>query len=175
MDNTGHRLHVEIKAAEVLKATLQDIAGDDADLIRDTLEGETSLRELIAKSCEQVVADGGLVNGIAEAIEGLKARKDRIEKRIAFTRTACLTAMQIAELMAERDRRALSPITREFYAITEVPDMENAMRRAVGDDEFSRLTKPKAPLRTCRGSKPTPSSSIAKSKPKGVCCAPTRK
>lgn len=29
--------------------------------------------------------------------------------------------------MAERDRRALSPITRQFYAITEVPDMENAM------------------------------------------------
>ena len=98
MDNTAHRLHTEIKAAEVLKATLQDIAGDDIDLMRDTIEGETSLRELIAKSCEHIVGDGALVNGISDAIKSLQARKDRIEKRIALTRTACLTAMQIAEL-----------------------------------------------------------------------------
>lgn len=98
MADAAFALQREIEAAETLKATLQDIAGDDIDLIRDTLEGETNLRDLIAKTCEQIVTDGGLVKGIAETVKALQDRKDRIEKRISFTRTACLTAMQVAEI-----------------------------------------------------------------------------
>lgn len=98
MSDIQHRLHKEIKAAEVLKATLMDIAGDDETLIRDTLEGATNFHELLAKSCEQIVTDGGLVKGIQDTIKNLQDRKDRIEKRIAMTRTASLTAMEIAEI-----------------------------------------------------------------------------
>lgn len=98
MSDAVHMLSLETKAAEILKLSLQEIAGDDETLIRDTIEGETSLRPLIASACEQIITDGGLVKGIAEVIKALSDRRDRIEKRIGMTRVACLTAMQVAEL-----------------------------------------------------------------------------
>jgi hypothetical protein len=98
MVDLGNRLHLETKAAEVLRKSLDDIAGDDLDLIRDTMEGETSLRELISKTAESIVFDGGLVKGIGETLKALQERKDRIEKRIAIKRVASLAAMQIAEI-----------------------------------------------------------------------------
>lgn len=98
MSDVDHLLHEAIKAADVLKAHLREIAGDDLDVIRDTLEGEIDLRGLIALAAEQNVCDATLVGGIADAIDRLKERKDRIEKRIALRRVAILTAMQSGEI-----------------------------------------------------------------------------
>ena len=98
MNDTPHQLHKAIRAAEVLKQTLRDIAGDDVDAIRDTIEGETNLHDLIAKTCENIVIDGGMVTGLGDVMKSLADRKDRIEKRIASMRIACLKAMEIAEL-----------------------------------------------------------------------------
>lgn len=50
MSDTPHHLHKAIRAAEVLKATLKDIVGDDVEVIRNTIEGETDLHDLIAKT-----------------------------------------------------------------------------------------------------------------------------
>lgn len=98
MSEIDYRLHRAIEAADVLKAHLREIAGDDLDAIRDTLEGEIDLRGLICLAAEQNALDVAQVNGIATLIDDLRARKDRIEKRIAMRRVAIHAAMQSGEI-----------------------------------------------------------------------------
>ena len=94
-----HGLHLETQAAQVLREQLIATYGDDdADLIRDMIEGETSLRDMIAMTASEIVKDIGAIDGLDATIKRLKDRKDRIEKRISMSKTACLTAMQIAEI-----------------------------------------------------------------------------
>ena len=92
----AHALHREIEAADVLRQTLREIAGDDEEAIRDTIEGETSLRELIALVAADIVTDGGLVKGLTDLIKALGERRDRLEKRIAMRRVAVQTGMESA-------------------------------------------------------------------------------
>jgi hypothetical protein len=47
MSNIDHMLHTAIQAADVLKAQLREIAGDDEEVIHDTIEGEIDLQGLI--------------------------------------------------------------------------------------------------------------------------------
>lgn len=96
MTTTDHALHREIQAADILRQTLRDIAGGDEEAIRDTIEGETSLRELIAMTATDIATDIGLVRGAEEAIKAVRERKDRIEKRIAMRRVAVQTGMESA-------------------------------------------------------------------------------
>lgn len=99
MADVDHLLHKHTKAAEVLKEHIRKIAGeDDTDLIRDMIEGETPLRNLIAWGAEQNVTDAGMVDGLKEAIAKLIDRKARIEQRIELRRVALLAAMQTAEI-----------------------------------------------------------------------------
>ena len=97
MSDVNHRLIQEIKAADVLKANLTDIAGDDTDLIRDMIEGETNLLALIAKADLQMIQDAALVEASKQAVETIESRATRISKRIELTRAAVMTAMQISE------------------------------------------------------------------------------
>lgn len=96
MTSFDHALHREIEAADVLRQTLREIAGDDDDAIRDTIEGATSLREMIAMVAADIVTDGGLVRGLTEVIKAMGERRDRIEKRIAMRRVAVMTGMESA-------------------------------------------------------------------------------
>jgi hypothetical protein len=98
MSEVHHLLTNATKAAEVLKEHLREIAGDDVDLMRDMIEGETPLNDLLAMACSDNVTDVGLVNGLESAIGALRARKDRIEKRIGMRRVAMLAAMETAEI-----------------------------------------------------------------------------
>ena len=98
MANVDHLLHKHTRAADVLKEQIREIAGDDTDLIRDMIEGETPLRDLIAMGAEQNVIDSALVAGISEAMTTLRQRKERIEQRIELRRVALLVAMQSAEI-----------------------------------------------------------------------------
>ena len=98
MSDIDHKLHQAIQAADVLKAQLQEIAGDDVEVIRDTIEGEIDLRGLISIAAEQNVVDAAQVTGVEELISRLRDRKDRIEKRIAMRRVAMLTGMQAGEI-----------------------------------------------------------------------------
>jgi hypothetical protein len=98
MTDIDHMLHTATQAADVLKEQLREIAGDDVDVIRDTLEGEIDLRGLIALAAEQNGLDAASVNGLAEFIDKLRDRKDRIEKRIGMRRAAILAAMQSGEI-----------------------------------------------------------------------------
>lgn len=93
-----HKLHQAIQAADVLKAQLQEIAGDDVEVIRDTIEGEIDLRGLICLAAQENVTDAAQVNGIEDLIAKLRDRKDRIEKRIGMRKVAIHTAMQAGEI-----------------------------------------------------------------------------
>lgn len=98
MADIDYMLHTATQAADVLKAHLREIAGDDVEAIADTIEGEIDLRGLICLAAEQNALDVAQVNGIAGLIEDLRARKDRIEKRIAMRRVAILAAMASGEI-----------------------------------------------------------------------------
>lgn len=100
MADIDHMLHEAISAADVLKAQLREILGDDEDTetLRDTIEGEIDLNGLICLAAEQNVTDQGLADGLAETIKKLQARKGRIEARIDMRRAAILTAMSAGEI-----------------------------------------------------------------------------
>lgn len=98
MSDVDHLLHTTTRAVDVLKEQLREIAGDDEQLLHDTIEGEFDLPGLIAMAAEQNLTDASLVNGIKQAEEKLAARRDRIEKRISLRRVAILAAMQAGEL-----------------------------------------------------------------------------
>lgn len=98
MADVDHLLHKHTRAAEVLKEQIREIAGEDVDLMRDMIEGETPIRDLIALGAEQNIIDAGLVKGITATMEALRQRKERIEQRIELRRVALLAAMQTAEI-----------------------------------------------------------------------------
>lgn len=97
IDNAS-KLQRETEAARILREQLAEFADGDEATIRDTIEGETSLHELIAEVIEDVAAEEANVVGIKAHIETMKARKERLEARIAFRRAAILNAMSVGEI-----------------------------------------------------------------------------
>lgn len=87
----------EQAAAIALRETLASMT-DDVDAIRDTIEGETNLHEVIARIDELILSDECLLDGIKAAKSSLDTRKERVEKRIDFYRGAIEQAMLIAEI-----------------------------------------------------------------------------
>jgi hypothetical protein len=98
MDNIDYALHRATQAADVLKEQLREIAGDDEEVIADTIEGEIDLEGLIRMAAEQNASDGALAGGITDLIDKLVARRDRIKKRVDMRRVAILAAMQAGEI-----------------------------------------------------------------------------
>lgn len=99
-----HELHKANKAAQAFKAGLLELT-DDEDVIRDMLEGETDLHEIIAKALESIEDDQVMVDGCAARIDALSERKGRMARRIVEKRTLIEQAMEIAEL-----KSVLTPI-----------------------------------------------------------------
>ena len=64
MSDIRHGLHLEIKAAAALRENLKDIIGDDDEAMRDTLEGETSLHELIDAAIADISKDVANIEGL---------------------------------------------------------------------------------------------------------------
>lgn len=95
---TGYQLAKEMEAARVLKEQLRDLAGDDEDAVRDTIEGETNLHEVIRKVVAEISEATASVEGIKAHVEKLKARQARLEAGIETKRTAILNAMAIGEI-----------------------------------------------------------------------------
>lgn len=88
----------EMHAAKELRNSLLASFGDDVDLIRDTIEGETNLREEIARVTGSIREDEVLTAGLDAMIDQLAARKQRVEARIATKRAIILQAMSIGEI-----------------------------------------------------------------------------
>jgi len=99
MSDVDFMLHRATQAADLLKAHLIEIAGDeDKDLLHDTIEGELDLKGVLTLAAEQNVADGALVEGLTGAIDKLVTRRDRIKKRVNLRRVAMLAAMTAGEI-----------------------------------------------------------------------------
>lgn len=86
----------EIEAARILREQIADLAGGDEAFIRDTLEGETRLDELIAALAADDAFDRSLVAGIDDLMAQLKARSERIERRVDLRRAAITSALEVA-------------------------------------------------------------------------------
>ena len=97
MGNIAHALYDETKTAAMLLAQMADIIGDDEDAKRDLVEGETSLREVIAKAVQKIGEDGAAIDGIHAYITELKQRAERIEQRVENMRTAVAVALELAQ------------------------------------------------------------------------------
>lgn len=88
----------EIEAAKILRDQITDLAAGDDDFIRDTMEGETNLREMIGALIADDALDAATVAAIKNVANKLNARAERIGKRIEVRRALIGSALQIAEL-----------------------------------------------------------------------------
>ena len=86
----------DLDAAKLLREQIADLAGGDEDFIRDTLEGETNLDEILNMLLDQEALDAAMVRAINATASTLADRKKRIEKRIETARTLMATGLEIA-------------------------------------------------------------------------------
>jgi hypothetical protein len=70
----------------------------DEDTIRDTLEGITSLHELIAETIRSALIDEALQSGLRSRLQDMKERLSRLEARAVKKRELALEAMSEADL-----------------------------------------------------------------------------
>ncbi len=92
-----HNITKEMSAAQAIKDGLATIT-DDPIAIRDTLEGETNLQEMIRDLLVSIEEDQILIDGVKTRLSDLTARKSRFEKRVKNKRVILQQAMNIAEL-----------------------------------------------------------------------------
>jgi hypothetical protein len=95
---TDRKLYLETQAAERLREKLVATYGDDAELIKDMIEGETGLHEAISRAALELAAVEGEKEGINIAMAKLKERLTRYANRATAIREAIFSAMETAEL-----------------------------------------------------------------------------
>jgi len=98
MSDPVRSLNNEIHAVGVLRLALSDQIGDDKDLLADTIEGQTNLREAITAVMAGIDEDELMLHGINEMGKMLGARSTRIKARIDRRRTAIERGMSVAML-----------------------------------------------------------------------------
>lgn len=86
----------EMDAARIVRDQIVALCGDDPDFIRDAIEGETGLHEIIAALVAADGEDKALIEGLDTYAHGLSARKDRIKSRIETRRTMLAGALELA-------------------------------------------------------------------------------
>ncbi len=123
--NIHRNLKLEADAAKVLRGKLQGIiAEDDAEAIRDAIEGETDLFEGIDHALARIAELCAMQEAIKTQETRLKARKARLEAQENNIREAILQAMVGAGLDGEKLERPTATLTvsakpRELEIITE--------------------------------------------------------
>lgn len=88
----------ELAAATALKEQLKQFLGEehaDAITLRDSIEGETDLFEIIDKVALQIGEDDSRAEGIAALQRTLASRKSRLEERADGLRTMLTNALDI--------------------------------------------------------------------------------
>lgn len=160
MKSTTRDLEREIKAAQMLRDQLSDMVGDDAELIRDSIEGETGLFEIIAAMAEADGEDAALIDATAAYIKKLQERKARIEARVDMRRALMANALEIAELTKFETaagtvtRKAVPPkaviveeadIPARFF-VPQEPKLDKAAVLKALKDRKTALSEIKAPV-----------------------------
>ena len=91
-------------------AHLRSICGDDdAELLGDMIEAETSVEAFIGKMIELIGADEADSEGIKAYQQKLAGRKKRLEQRV--TRLRVLLASVVTQLPGRRFRHALASVS----------------------------------------------------------------
>lgn len=90
------QINAEIEAAKTLKLALGQEA-EDAELLADMIEGETSLFEMIDAVVDRIGQEQELIDGIQKRQDELSARKDRIRYRQGGYKAMIEQAMSILD------------------------------------------------------------------------------
>ena len=125
----------EAQAARALRDSIIASAGRDEELILDTVEGETSLLEMIDGLLARMAEDEAFIAGLDRMLETLKGRKDRFAVRIETARELITQALAIAEL--PKVERPTATLTMAARAPTLIPTDE-----ALIPSEFWKPGKP---------------------------------
>ena len=94
----------EAMASKALRESMGVIAGEDADLMVDMVEGETNLMEAIDGLLARSLDDRAHIKGLNSVIADLEARKRRFERRIDTSRALIEQALMIAEIEEKIER-----------------------------------------------------------------------
>ncbi len=92
------RLHQEILTADILKMQLVASFGEDDNLVKDTIEGETNLHEIMQTVIEDIGETQAQIDGLKLYQDKLNARKQTLKKRIDFMKTLLKVAMEAGKL-----------------------------------------------------------------------------
>ena len=92
-------LRRETEAAKILVAQITESGlGEDSDLIRDMVEGETNLQQAIERTVASIVLeDEAQLEGLAKYATYIADRKRAVENRIERKKAMLMTALQISE------------------------------------------------------------------------------
>jgi hypothetical protein len=97
--NDGNALRCEVHHFTFLRSQLlAEIPELDEDTLRDTLEGITDLKEMLAELVRSALGDEALAGALSTRLCDMKARLDRLEARARRKRQLVLEAMTQAEL-----------------------------------------------------------------------------
>lgn len=114
--NPANNLAREMEAAEILKSHLRTVLGEqetaqdeDSQLLLDMIEGETGLLETIDVVLGQIGQDKSNIEGIEKFEGSLKARKDRMERRVEMMRAMLVNTLEILE--QRRFERPIATLT----------------------------------------------------------------
>lgn len=89
----------EAQAVAALRTSLEALgAGDDEQLLIDSVEGETSFFEAIDKIMEANLEDQAITAAIDEQLSNLRARKERFKKRVETRKALMEQAFVAADL-----------------------------------------------------------------------------
>jgi hypothetical protein len=100
MNHTALLLEREKNAALRLKERLTEIYGDDVELIRDMIEGETNIDWLVGRAARELLVAEGEVEGAKAAMSWLAQRSQRAKDRAEGLREVIKAAL----IAAERDK-----------------------------------------------------------------------
>ena len=104
-------LQKELAAAHALKEQLKAVFGEDEDvtLLRDTIEGQTDLLEIVDQVLGQILIDRELIAGIDVMAAKRELRKKRIDDRCRSMETMLLAVLSILD-----ERRIERPLALIF-------------------------------------------------------------
>lgn len=96
--DVSRKIAIEVEAAKRLVSQLRDEDhGDDAELVADTLEGETSIQEAIAAGIDELDNLEILIAGAAAKEASIAEFRKTKERRVEFIRAAIEQAMLATE------------------------------------------------------------------------------
>jgi hypothetical protein len=150
-----------LDAARMVKAQIMQIT-DDADAIRDTLEGETDLDGVMRALVLSIAEDEILVTGLNALIEGFTGRRDRFDRRIEGKRDLIRLALETADWKSrELDVGTVS--LRKAPAALRLTD-EAAVPAAYWKPQDPKLDK-KAVMAALKAGETVPGASMANGSP----------